>query len=157
MSSVFDAALLPKRVLEESIYVYGPSDDDPDHLIRVPINADEILAIPTVNLRDVESDNEIELFVKLASIIDDGEAACITIAVTQGCILATDDRKACRVASDHQIETISTPTIIKTWADKDSVSPRTIADVIQRIERFAVFRPRQNTPLYDWWAAHRAS
>ena len=62
------------------------------------------------------SDAEIDLFVQLAREVDDGEAQALAIASTRQLNLATDDRRAARVAARLNIQTIDTPELTLNWS-----------------------------------------
>jgi predicted nucleic acid-binding protein len=94
---------------------------------------------------------EAEEFVRLARILDDGEALCLALAKCRGWVLATDDRKAIRVANDESVATVTTPELIKHWADSCRAENDAIATVLRNVERFARFTPRRGMLLADWW------
>jgi predicted nucleic acid-binding protein len=101
---------------------------------------------------DFENQEEMALFVQTAAQLGDGEAACFAIAAKRGWALATDDRRARRLAAESKLTTITTPELVKLWATNTQAGEREIAKVLQNIERFAYFAPRANSPEYAWWA-----
>lgn len=94
--------------------------------------------------------NEEERYVTFAAQIDDGEAMSLAIAEGRAHALATDDRKACRLARAANIKTLSTLQIVQEWS-KDK-KPVEIAKVLSAIESRARFRPPTDDPQLKWWA-----
>ncbi|MCH8044504.1 MAG: hypothetical protein IID44_12365 [Planctomycetes bacterium] len=82
----------------------------------------------------VEGESETESFVNFAMELDDGEAASLAIAKCRGWTVATDDRKAMRVAQSHGIPTLTTPEIIKIWAEDARAKDEDIAEVLRNIQ-----------------------
>ena len=92
-----------------------------------------------------------ERFVQLAALLDDGEAACVSIASSRGLSLATDNRRAIMIANDLSVEILTTPEILMNWISTVSPESREIADVIYNIERYGRFRPHHTSVHTKWW------
>lgn len=140
---------VPPMVLQEVVYV---ADDD-----ESPRSAAELLqlqfdlgALAKCQLEAPEQ----SLFLKLAVDLADGEAAALSIAATRGWWLATDDRKAIRLAHEHQVSVITTPQLARRWAEHSAASPNLIHDTLSRIRTRAHFLPRRDAPEYIWWMQH---
>lgn len=101
----------------------------------------------------VESDDEADRFLRLAGVVDEGEAMAAAIAISRGFAVATDDRKAIAVLSATAPSTalIRTSGIVRRWAEHERVSPALLADVLQRVSRRARFLPGPSDPLSAWW------
>lgn len=101
--------------------------------------------------------SELAPFVEFARVVDDGEAEALAVAVVRGAVLATDDRKACRVAYENEIQVAvtSTSAIIRRWASRE---PRPSADelatTLRAIEQRASFVPPRHDPNRGWWIAY---
>ncbi len=95
--------------------------------------------------------SEQALFVEYAAELDDGEAAALAVAVSRRWKLATDDRKAGRLATEAGITVITTPELARRWADALKPPEAQVHDLLQRIQRFARFTPRRGSQHYDWW------
>lgn len=97
------------------------------------------------------------MFVEMARQVDDGEAATLAISIQRGWSLATDDRKAQRLAHavEPPIELVTTPMLMRGWADGNDEPAECVSEVLRRIERRAAFAPRRNDPHHDWWARVR--
>lgn len=150
IGAVFDGVVVPKQVLSESLFVRRPADDNPSQLVPTAIDIDLLVAKAAVKVTELE-EHELELFVRLASILDDGEAACETIAFSRGLGLATDDRKAIAVARDLGLEVVTTPEILMRWIDAASPEREEIREVIKNIERFGRFKPHHASLHAKWW------
>ena len=92
-------------------------------------------------------------FLKLAQQVDDGEAATIAIANERNWPLATDDRKAQRLARANTppLKFVTTTTLLRCWAtENDEPAPR-ISAALRNIEARGAFAPRRNDPDRAWW------
>jgi hypothetical protein len=81
----------------------------------------------------------------------DGEAMCLALAECRGWPLATDDRKAIRVATQAGITVIGSPQLVKAWADATQPDPATLVQVLSDIQTVAQFRPNASMPELSWW------
>lgn len=73
------------------------------------------------------------------------------IAKNRNMIVATDDRKAIRIAMEENVETISTPAILKKWIETESISIEVAAKTLPRIEQNAKFKLKASHELFAWW------
>ncbi len=102
-------------------------------------------------MTEPENDEEDTLFVDFAGTVDDGEAMSLAICVARGYALATDDRKARRVAADAFVPLIATSELIFHWAGQGNPSDREIRQVLSEIETRGRFSPWAGYPLRDSW------
>jgi predicted nucleic acid-binding protein len=148
--------LIPEYVQQEALKVRVPSLDDPSTLVVTEIDLtreiNEGLLIKCV----LEGEPEREDFVQFASELDDGEAACLAIAKHRNLIVATDDRKAIRIATEANIETITTPKMLKHWIESGSIDQEIASQVLTNIEQRAKFRLKASSEYYDWWQRTKA-
>lgn len=142
---------VPAQVSQEALYLLQPDKENEGQVVKEELDLSVYIAAGILCPCDLEGEAETTLFVNLATQLDDGEAACLAIAESRGWWLATDDRKGIRIASEHGVDVITTPEIIKHWADDTSASDKETATVVQNIDRFACYRPRKKSPLYSWW------
>jgi hypothetical protein len=84
----------------------------------------------------------------------DGEAMCLALAETRGWVVATDDRKAIRVARQAGLTVLSCPKLLKTWAAATRPDPTTLIQVFTDIQTLAQFRPNPSMPESSWWFKH---
>ena len=66
---------------------------------------------------------------------------------------ATDDRKARRRAVELGVRIITTPQIMRLWADNSGNDRGAIRTALLNIQSFAKFVPAEDFPEYDWWNA----
>lgn len=99
------------------------------------------------------SESDQALFVDLAQVLDDGEAATIAIGLVRGIAIATDDRKACRVVSERSARTLvwRTTDLLSAWADAVGDEDR-VRSALLAIEARACFRPSRDDPRQEWWS-----
>ena len=145
---------VPATVVSEAMFVYGPDADDSSQLVKCELNIDEAIAAGELNSCKLQDGDESALFVQLAVRLDDGEAACLAIAKIRSWMLATDDRVARNLAAELDVPTITTPELVKEWAETTGANYEQIAVALSNIQRFAKFVPRRGTPSFDWWDAH---
>ena len=81
----------------------------------------------------------------------DGEAMCIAIAEQRGWAVATDDRKAIRIAQQAGLAMVSCPELVKRWADATGPDQTALLKVLQDIQMLAQFKPNPAMPEYQWW------
>ncbi len=139
-----------EKVVTEMLYVRRPDPDDESKLVKEPINLRPALDAGVLRSCTV-SEDELDLFVELAALMDDGEAMCLAVAQSRGWTLATDDRKARRIAGERGVPVLTTAEIVKNWADATAAGDAAIAAIVQNIQRFARFVPHRTMPLHEWW------
>jgi predicted nucleic acid-binding protein len=141
---------VPRTVRSEALYL-RPAEPDTDELIDEPIDLTDWINSGIIRECDAEGKAELALYLELAAQLDDGEALALAIAQHRGWVLATDDRKARRMADERGVHVLTTPAILKCWADEVSASVDEIAERIRRVTVRARFTPPKNDPLHAWW------
>lgn len=140
-------------VADEALYIQRENTTSDDAEFE-EINSRKLATNAGMNIIEVGEASEIDLYVRLAIPLDDGEAHGLAVAKSKGFCFGTDDRKAIRIASlpEVDVKVITTPEIVKHWLDDKLVEtePR---DLLSNIECYGRFRPRKNTLLADWWAS----
>ena len=143
---------IPAAVIGEACYLHRPSPDDPKRLVPVPLDLSPFLTAGLLTPCDLAGEEELKHFVQLATLFrSDGEAACLAIAKSRGWALATDDRKARREAANIGVPVVTTPELMKTWADATGAAEADIARLLRDIQTFARFIPHKTMPLHSWW------
>jgi len=106
---------VPPAVAAEAVFVRVRQADG--RIVKQHFDLKPFLA--TKALRDVElaEGEETALYVDLAADLSDGEAMALAIASCRGWKIVTDDRKARRRAGELGTEVITTPQIMRLWAD----------------------------------------
>ncbi len=147
IQGVCDEAIIPRQVAEEGLFIRQPGGGQPGELVPAEI----CLHASAIRVVECDQEGELERFVQLAAILDDGEAACVAIASSRKLPLATDDRKAIAVAYDLGVEVLTTPEILMSWIVAASPDHKEIAEVIENIERYGRFRPHHTSAHAKWW------
>lgn len=123
------------------------------------------VVLTPINLRQFESGEiveileltpaELELYIELAAIVDDGEAATIAIAVRRHMDLATDDRRARRLCQERDLaEPARTVSLLRAYADAAHLADDQIQQIITSVRERASFQPSRSDPELKWWNDH---
>jgi predicted nucleic acid-binding protein len=143
---------VPSAVVGETIYVRIEASDG--EVRREEANLQPSLDSGVLTSCSVEGQAESDLYVRLARTLDDGEAMALAIAKSRRWILATDDRKARNQAATIGVNILTTPEILRVWADTNSIDQNTLRSVLRDIQHLACFVPAASAPEYEWWTAH---
>ncbi|MBS0260869.1 MAG: hypothetical protein JSS02_02845 [Planctomycetes bacterium] len=143
---------IPVAVEQETQTYRQPDPEDPEQLVKVPIDLAPAISQGLLKRCACETDEETALYVQLAARIgDDGESMGLAIARCRGWAVLTDDKKARRIATELGVEVLGTAEILRAWVETVHPLAAELALVLQAIERFANYRPKPGTPLADWW------
>jgi len=145
---------VPENVRREALRLYQPDDDDPTKLVSVPLDLESLIRHGLIRACQLEGDVEEARFVQFARELDDGESACLAIAVERHWMLGTDDRIATRLALSLGVTVSTTEQLVKRWCDRSGASARDVTEVLLAIETFGHYVPRRTSPLRDWWWDH---
>lgn len=151
-----DSHFVSQQVLQESLTIRQPDPDDQSALVSVPVDPTELMESGLLELCEFEASPETQLFVQFATLIDDGEASCLAIAKSRGWTVATDDRKAIRLANESGIDVVTTPELLQQWVKVAAPPNDDISNVIKNIERFARFRLGGNSEHFEWWSRYKS-
>jgi len=143
---------LPVAVQSEVLYIRQPDPIQAGKLVLVQVDLNPLINSGTLTLCQPNNDQEKNRFTQFAmQFRSDGEAMCIALAETRGWTIATDDRKAIRVAEQAGLSVVSCPQIVKKWADVTDPDRAILARALKDIEIFAQFRPTPSLSEYQWW------
>jgi predicted nucleic acid-binding protein len=142
---------VPEKVLAESLYVRKPGPVDATKLVQRAVDLTPLIGAGLLHRCDLEGEEELNLFVQLATTLDDGEAACLAIAKVRGWTVATDDRKARREAGNLGVPVVTTPELVKAWADITKTDEVAVAKLLRDIQAYARFAPHKTMLLHTWW------
>ena len=141
---------VPRAVRGETLYLRDWDEDGTPR--KTPIDLQQEIDQGTLAACDVMAGAETALYVQLAVDLNDGEAMALAIARTRGWGLATDDRRAQRVAATLNVDVLTTPDLMHKWAGAVGVGEDKIGRALRRIEKHARFRPSEDDVLYQWWS-----
>jgi predicted nucleic acid-binding protein len=143
-------SLICTAVKRESIYL---RTEDPKVPLE-PIELNPLIDSGLLTVCQIEGAQEAELYVDYASVLDDGEAMSLAIALSHGFILATDERKARRLFLDFKPDTqqlTSTSELLRRWAEAETISRERLKAALLNIEKRARYQPASTDPNYQWW------
>jgi predicted nucleic acid-binding protein len=143
--------IVSSAVCSEALYLR--SDDPPSG--KRPVSLEPLVSRGSLQVRHLQNEAEEAWYVRYSGDLDDGEAMSLAIAHACQYRLATDDRKARRVAAAAGVQLMSTAQILKSWAECRDVSPAVLQTALRLIEAAARFRPGDRDPLANWWSESR--
>jgi predicted nucleic acid-binding protein len=141
-------------VLAETMYVRSELTHEPPRKVCL----DDLLQHGVLQVLELEGENEYAAYVDYAISLDDGEAMALTLADSRRLAIATDDRKARRMAmraGSGVVAVLTTPSLLQIWASEARPSPEILKKVIHRIETLARFRPGPSDEQREWWESNR--
>lgn len=141
---------------KEALWVYGGPDEDVKQA-KEKIELQPFVEAGLIQIVTLDSAVEIETYVNLAIEIDDGEAVTGAIAIQRSWAVGVDDKKARSLFQREaaQIQLIYTLELVKYWADTLNPTTEEISQVLERIQKRAVYEPGSKHPLYSWWLKYR--
>lgn len=140
---------VPGLVFDETLFVRNM--DDAGQVSRVPIDLGAVVDAGLIHECTVSDEAETASYVEFARHMSDAEAMCLAIAKHRQWLLATDDRKAQRLAASEGVEVITTPELVKKWADAAKPTTDELKVVLRNIRLRAYFVPRAGSTLHAWW------
>ncbi len=140
---------LPDAVEGEVTYIRTASDGT--NAGRWPVGLHECVGSGTLIRCKPTNAAETALYVQLAADLDDGEAMAMAIAHQRGWLLATDDRKARRRAAELAVSVVTTPEIMRLWAESGTADRPAIRTALLNVQSLARFTPTAAFPQYEWW------
>jgi predicted nucleic acid-binding protein len=133
----------------ESIYLRTEDANAPiEHIDLAPSIDGGLLTVC-----NIYSDAEVELYVDYASVLNDGEAMSLAIALSRNYMLATDEKKARRLfleATGNPMRLASTSALIRHWSE-DNISGERLKHVLLNVETRARYQPPTTDVNYRWW------
>jgi hypothetical protein len=139
---------MARQAAEETLYI---ETTRAGLVTQEVVNPRQWVAEGILQILELESAETLQ-FITLATEIDDGEAATLAIARGRGLEVATDERKARRVAQRLNLpEPIRTSRLLHDYCCAANLPQSEIAEVLQATEQRARFRPPTNDPLHPWW------
>ena len=137
-------------VLRESLYVRrGGIGKDAEE--RELMELKSILDAGVLEVVASDDDDELLTFVDLSTLIDEGEAMSIALAMHRGWSVMTDDRKARRILRERQIAHFSTLELMQHWNSTTRPDPAVLQAALRDIEHRARWVPWRTHSLAEWW------
>lgn len=140
---------VPPAVVAEAIFIRAKDADG--RLVKQRVDLNPFFAAKVLLSTALAEGEETALYVALAADLSDGEAMALAIATCRGWRIATDDRKARRRAEELGTEIITTPQIMRLWAENSGSDKGVVRTALLSIELLAKFVPAADFPECDWW------
>jgi predicted nucleic acid-binding protein len=118
------------------------------------VDLEPLISTKVIQVCNLETPDEQQLFVSLAVDLDDGEAMSVAIALSRNWYLATDDKPARRIFIENNPNggrPISTSDLIKEWAESENVDDLRLKPILLKVERKASFHPPKSDSNLQWW------
>jgi hypothetical protein len=143
---------LPAAVQGEVHYCRQYDPVLPGKIVDVPADISGLISSGVLTLCAPENQHELDLFTQYAATFrSDGEAMCLALAAHRKWVMATDDRKAIRVARQAGITVVSCPELVKLWADAACPDQPALNKALLDIQVLAQFKPNPTMPEFQWW------
>lgn len=139
---------IPSAVIAEALYIHEKVDNE---IKKTELDIQSLIDADVLARCTTDSEAEIDLYVDFATQVDDDEAMALAIAQCRSWTVATDDRVALRLAQENGSAVLTTPDLMKQWADRSLCSTAELKDALTRIENSASFFPPKTHPLKSWW------
>lgn len=148
---------LPTAVRDEVKFVREHDPESPGLFKIVQADLRPLIGAGLLSVCQPDHAREAARFIHFAGVFrSEGEAMCLAIAECRHWTVATDDRKAIRIAREAGMSVVSCPALIKNWAITTRPSATKISQVLSEIQFLAQFRPNPSMPEYDWWVSESA-
>ena len=121
---------------------------------RTEVDLSPLFANNSLVLCKLETEAEYESYLYFAEQLDDGEAEALALGFSRGWVVATDDKKAVRLAKEHGINTISTIQIILQWAKMNRIGKKELQEIMISVQHLASFIPSPSSFGYDEWVRY---
>ena len=110
---------------------------------------------------EISSSDEQGKLLRFAAELDDGEAETLALALKRGGRVATDDKKALRVAEEawaqesnsagRSAPCLRTSELLFEWANLRGIEDAELARILRHVARRASFLPPRSDPHFDRW------
>lgn len=143
---------LPSAVQGEIQYRRQHDPAQAGKTINVPVDLSAMIASGLLTVCNLQTQQDMDRFTHYASVFrSDGEAMCLALAEERKWVVATDDRKAIRVAQHAGLTVVSCPELVKTWAVATGPDQAALNRVLRDIQVLAQFTPNPTMSEYQWW------
>jgi hypothetical protein len=143
---------VPVAVQSEVQFVRQPDATARSKFIAVPVDLTPLISAGVLTVCQPDDPPELDPFTQYATLFrSDGEAMCLALAGSRGWLIATDDKKAIRIGQQVGLSVLSSPQLVKIWADTAHPDQPTLVKALRDIEVLAQFRPNSTMPECRWW------
>jgi hypothetical protein len=143
---------LPSAVQSEVKYCRQYDQTQRGKTVTVPVDLSALISSGQLTVCNPKDQPELDGFTHYAATFrSDGEAMCLAVAEQRKWIMATDDRKAIRIAQQAGVTVVSCPELVKAWANATGPNQAALNKVLQDIQVLAQFKPNPTMPEHQWW------
>jgi hypothetical protein len=143
---------LPSAVQAEVQYRRQHDPAQPGKFLIVSADLSGLISSGVLTVCKPENQQELDQFTQYATLFrSDGESMCLALAEQRKWVVATDDRKAIRVAQQVGLTVVSCPELVKAWADATGPDQPVLNRVLLDIQVLAQFKPNATMAEYQWW------
>src|SRR5262249_19892022 len=142
----------PSAVQEEVRYLRQHDSVQPGQGGKVAADLTGLIAPGLLTVCNPENQPELDRYTHYATLFrSDGESMCLALAEQRDWVVATDDRRALRVAQQVGLTVVSSPTLVRAWAVAAGPDQATLNKALQDIQVLAQFKPNPSMAEYQWW------
>lgn len=129
----------------------GTEGDDEDSDERERVELQPFVATGLLTVIASDDENELLTFLDFSLQVDDGEAKTAAIAFHRQATVITDDRKAIRLLTGHDVVVESTLEILKSCCDQVTASESYVREILTNLQTRARYEPGRGHPYRAWW------
>lgn len=149
---------LPAAVHAEVQYRRQHDPAQPGQTMTVPVDLSPMIGSGLLTVCSPQTQLELDEYTRYAAMFrSDGESMCLALAESLSWVVATDDRRAIRVARQAGLTVVSCPELVRTWADATVPDQAAQNRVLRDIEVLAQFKPNPTMSGHQWWVDQLAS
>ena len=137
----------------EAKYIRGDRKTDGTRE-KVPIDLSPYINKRLLKFVNLENEQEAQTVTHLAKKIRGrGEIETAAIAINRQWGMVIDDRRARNLFQSEasNIQILSTLDLVRYWETSQQVKPLDVQNVVQNMEAYSSFFPKQSDPNYEWW------
>jgi predicted nucleic acid-binding protein len=116
-----------------------------------PVDLQPLLAAESLTVVTA-TEAELDTFVDLTELLDDGEAMTLALAIHRGFAVASDDRRVARALAGRA-PLHSTLDLLRNWVEEYSIDPVEVATLLVDVRERGTYIPGRIHPQRGWWEA----
>jgi hypothetical protein len=149
---------LPSAVQGEVQYLRQHDPKQPGKFVKVLADLSGLISSGVLTGCAPKNQKDLDRYTHYATVFrSDGESMCLALAEQRRWTVATDDRKAIRVAQQSGLTVVCCPELVKAWAVAACPDQPTLVKTLHDIQVPAQFKPYPSMPEHGWWVAQLAS
>lgn len=127
-------------------------------IVTCPLTSADLASQFPLTVLRIESDAEADLMVRLAAMLDDGEAEGLALAASRSMTFCSDDAPVLSATASLgiSVQIVSTPELLQSWAFNDTTRTAQLPEIVTRITELSRFVPHKSSPHLPWWNYQRS-